>query len=122
VEDRVFTLGFREDVPALLNEVDLLVHAAHQEPLGRVLLEAAACGQAIVATDVGGTGEILTDRMSAMLVPPDDLDALVGAIQHCLGDRDCRIRLGQNARAQVLERFSLPQAAASVCAFWRSFV
>ena len=120
--DRLFCLGFREDVPALLNEVDLLVHTAHQEPLGRVLLEAAACGQAIVATDVGGTREILTDRISAMLVPPDNLDALVGAIQPCLEDRDGRIRLGQNARSQVLERFSLPQAAASVCSFWRSFV
>ncbi|MHC4435234.1 MAG: glycosyltransferase, partial [Planctomycetota bacterium] len=47
IEDRLFCLGFREDVPLILNEVDLVVHTAHQEPLGRVLLEAASCGRPI---------------------------------------------------------------------------
>ena len=55
---RVHFLGFRNDVPRLLNELDLLVHPARQEPLGRVLLEAAAAGVAVIATDVGGTREI----------------------------------------------------------------
>jgi len=67
IEDRLFCLGFRHDVPAILNEVDLVVHTAHQEPLGRVLLEAASCGRPIIATEVGGTAEILTDRASALL-------------------------------------------------------
>jgi len=122
IENRLFCLGFREDVSAILNEVDLVVHAANQEPLGRVLLEAASCGQAIVATDVGGTGEILTDKISALLVPPDTLNALAGAIQQVLADRDLRLRLGQHARRCALDRFSLSTATARVCSFWKSFL
>lgn len=122
IENRLFCLGFREDVPAILNEVDLLVHAAHQEPLGRVLLEAASCGQAIIATDVGGTGEILTDEISAVLVPPDTLNALAGAIQQLLGDRDLRMRLGQHARLRALDMFSLSTATARVRSYWKSFL
>ncbi len=122
IEDRLFCLGFREDVPAILNEVDLLVHVAHQEPLGRVLLEAASCGQAIVATEVGGTGEILTDEVSALLTPPDDLNALTAAIRRMLTDRELRIRLGQQARAHAIETFSLPTATENVRRFWKSFL
>ena len=60
---RVHFLGVRNDVCRLLDELTLLVHPARQEPLGRVLLEAAAAGVAVIATDVGGTPEIF---------PPDN--------------------------------------------------
>jgi len=122
IEDRLFFLGFRQDVPVILNEVDLLVHTAHQEPLGRVLLEAASCGQAIVATEVGGTAEILADQVSALLVRPDDLEALTAALRRMLTDREFRIRLGQQARMLAIEKFSLPTAAAHVRMFWKSFL
>ena len=122
IEDRLVCLGFRNDVPAILNEVDLLVHTAHQEPLGRVLLEAASCGRPIVATDVGGTGEILTDEISALLVSPDTLSALCAAIRRLLADRDTRIRLGQQARLRLLDRFALPAATARMRSFWKSFL
>lgn len=122
MDDRLFCLGFRSDMPSLLNEIDLLVHTAHQEPLGRVLLEAAACGRPIVATDVGGTREILTDQTSAVLVPPNDLDALTAAIPSLLNDQDRRMKLGRQARARVLEVFSLPGATARVRSFWNHFL
>ena len=92
IEERLFCLGFRQDVPVILNEVDLVVHTAHQEPLGRVLLEAASCGRAIVATEVGGTAEILADEVSALLVRSDDLKALTAAIRRMLTDREFRFR------------------------------
>ncbi len=122
IEDRLFCLGFRQDVPVILNEVDLLVHTAHQEPLGRVLLEAASCGQAIVATEVGGTGEILADHVSAVLIRPDDLEALTAAIRRMLTDGKFRVRLGQQARTIAIEKFSLPTATANVRMFWNSFL
>ena len=122
IEERLFSLGFRQDIPVILNEVDLVVHTAHQEPLGRVLLEAASCGQAIVATEVGGTAEILADQVSAVLVRPDDLEALTAAIRRMLTDREFRIRLGRQARMLAIEKFSLPTATAHVRAFWKSFL
>ena len=122
IEDRLLRLGFRDDVPAILNEVDLLVHTAHQEPLGRVLLEAASCGKAIVATEVGGTTEILADEVSALLTPPGDLDALIAAIRRTLTDGELRTRLASQARRDAIERFSLPRAAARVREFWESLL
>ncbi|MBN2313920.1 MAG: glycosyltransferase [Sedimentisphaerales bacterium] len=122
IENRLFFPGFREDIPAILNEVDLLVHTAHQEPLGRVLLEAAFCGRPIVATDVGGTTEILTDQDSALLVPPDDPEALATAIRRMIMDRELRTRLGLQAQKHVNEKFSLRTTTAETCAFWKSFL
>ncbi|MGL6193353.1 MAG: glycosyltransferase family 4 protein, partial [Thermoguttaceae bacterium] len=55
---RVHFCGVRTDVPQILSELTLLVHPAREEPLGRVLLEAAAVGCPVVATNVGGTTEI----------------------------------------------------------------
>ena len=64
-------MGVRSDVDRMLGEATLLVHPARQEPLGRVLLEAAAAGIAVVTTTVGGTREIFPpDRNAAILVPP----------------------------------------------------
>ena len=120
MSDHLFCLGFREDIPLILNDVDLLVHTAHQEPLGRVLLEAASCAKAIVATDVGGTGEILVDGQSALLVPPDDLGALCAAIRKLIADPDLRDRLGRQARDTVNERFSIPDTTERTKAFWVS--
>jgi glycosyltransferase involved in cell wall biosynthesis len=122
IEGRLFCLGFRQDIPAILNQIDLLVHTARQEPLGRVLIEAASCGKAIVATEVGGTAEILTDGISAVLVPSDDPGSLAAAIRRMLTDGELRGRLGRQARKNVIEKFSLPKAAEQVRKFWRSFL
>jgi glycosyltransferase involved in cell wall biosynthesis len=122
IEERLFCLGFREDIPAILNQIDLLVHPARQEPLGRVLIEAASCSKAIVATDIGGTAEILKDGISAILVSPDDLEALTAAIRRLLTDSELRSRLGRQARKNVIEKFSLPKATEQVHKFWRFFL
>jgi glycosyltransferase involved in cell wall biosynthesis len=119
---RLHCLGFRDDIPVLLNEIDLLVHTARQEPLGRVLLEAAACGRPIIATKVGGTPEILAHDASALLVPPDDPDALTAAMQQMLDDPDLRTRLGNEARRTVAEPFNLRQSAANLHAFWECYL
>ncbi len=76
VADRIHFLGWRDDVGELLNEFSLLVHAPRQEPLGRVLLEAAACGVPIVAADVGGTREIFaSDSFKTLTESPSGATA-----------------------------------------------
>jgi glycosyltransferase involved in cell wall biosynthesis len=120
IADRLHRLGYRRDVPRLLNEIDLLVHPARQEPLGRVLLEAAACGRPVVATDVGGTTEIFRDRESALLVPPDDASALAGSIRTILQDGALAARLGAAARNFTLSRFQVADRAAELARLWRT--
>lgn len=116
---QVHPLGYRDDVPALLAEVDVLVHPARQEPLGRVLLEAAASGLAILATDVGGTGEILADGRSAILVPGNDPTALAAGLDTLIDDAPLRARLGTAALADVRSRFPIAAAAEQLVGAWR---
>lgn len=118
LQDRLHQLGYRSDVNRLLNEVDLLVHPAKQEPFGRVLLEAAASGLPIVATDVGGTAEMLVDGASARLVPVDDAAALAAAIIELHDDPSRRRRFAEAARRRVERDFPIDRAVREVAAVW----
>lgn len=119
IGDRLHLLGRRDDVPRLLNEVDLLVHPARQEPFGRVLLEAAASGAPIVATDVGGTPELLNDE-SAWLIPPGDAPQLAAAVRSACDHPDQRNLRTAAARRRILEHFAIESRAAELGRFWRS--
>jgi glycosyltransferase involved in cell wall biosynthesis len=119
---RLHLLGYREDMPRLMNAADVLVHPAHQEPLGRVLLEAAAAGLPIVATDVGGTAEILRDGESALLVPPADPQSLAEAILKLAQNPDLRSRLANKARQKILTDFPIETAASNLHALWNKIV
>lgn len=120
--DRLHLLGYRDDVDHLMNESDLLVHPAKQEPLGRVLLEAAASGLPIVATHVGGTTEIVADGASARLVAPGDDAELAAAVSEMAGDEDLRTRLVAAARARVASDFTPRAAADNLMQVWRAML
>jgi glycosyltransferase involved in cell wall biosynthesis len=113
-------LGYRNDVAELMLASDLLVHGARQEPLGRVLLEAASLQLPIVATDVGGTREILKDGVSGLLVPADDPAATASAIERLLSDADLRVRLAGAAAEKVARDFSVERSARRLVTLWRS--
>jgi len=117
---RLHLVGFRNDVDLILNELCLLVHPARQEPLGRVLLEAAAAGVAIVATDVGGTPEIFPPHSeSAQLVPPDDPQAMAAAALELLNSETVRTKLGAAARRRAEEAFAAERATAGLVEHYR---
>ncbi|MBT4864950.1 MAG: glycosyltransferase, partial [Planctomycetaceae bacterium] len=118
LSDRLYRLGYRDDVAQIMNEADLLVHPAHQEPLGRVLLEAAASGLPIIATDVGGTSEIVEDGNSARLIPPNDPALLSSAITELRSDEVLRERLAASARNRAEAVFDIDTAARALCGVW----
>ncbi len=111
-------LGFREDIPRLMNEVDLLIHPSHQEPFGRVLLEAAASELPILATDVGGTTEILQDGDSARLVPPGNAQALADALIDLHSNPSMRTQFARKARSCVQLTFNIDQAVRELVDVW----
>ena len=115
---RLHLLGWRDDVETLMTECDLLVHPAHQEPLGRALLEAAASGLPIIATDVGGTGEILSDGESARLIPPANPAALAQAIRELHADHEQRETFAEAARQRVEVLFPISRAARALVEVW----
>jgi glycosyltransferase involved in cell wall biosynthesis len=117
---RVHFLGTRSDVPSLLNECTLLVHTARQEPLGRVLLESAACGLAMIATNTGGTPEIFpTESSAAILVPPDNPSAIAVAILELLNDDNRRRQIATAARRRAETAFDIRAAAKNLLAHYQ---
>lgn len=120
LQHRIQLLGRRDDIPQLMNSSDVLVHTARQEPLGRVLLEAGASGLPIVATGVGGTREIFPDASSAIVVPPDDIEAISTTLVQLADSHRKRSRLAAAARQRVCERFVSQQSATALHACWQS--
>ncbi|MEZ6044510.1 MAG: glycosyltransferase family 4 protein [Planctomycetaceae bacterium] len=118
IEDHLHFTGFRMEINRILNEIDLLVHTAHQEPLGRVLLESAASGCPIVATTAGGTREILGHNLSGILLPPGDVDLLEYTLAELIPDAYRQTQLGQEALHQMEQKFSISDSAAGLRAIW----
>jgi len=119
LKDRFHRLGYRSDIERLLGEIDLVVHCARQEPFGRVLLEAAASQRSIIATSVGGTGEMLVDSKSAILVPPDKPEILADAMVRLYANRELSSSLAAAARDRVTDRFSIEQSARGLAEVWQ---
>lgn len=104
---RVRFLGLREDVPALLGAADILVAPSRREALSLALLEASAFSLPIVATWVGGTGEVVKEGDNGFLVPPDDPAGLATALAPLLEDPALRRDCGARARARFEDGFTL---------------
>ncbi len=122
-------LGRRTDVASWLARCTVLVHLARQEPLGRVLLEASASGCCIVATDVGGTAEILpADSGQALIVPGPSAGAdeqtvatAERAIERLLDDSKMRQSLGAAARARAESLFDVRCSAHHLADIYEQF-
>ncbi len=113
VGERVRFAGYLEEAQALaaILASDVVVNPSYTEGLPTTVLEAAFLGRAVVATNVGGTGEVVQDGHSALLVAPRDSDALAAAIDRLLADPPLRERLGSTARAEAQARFSWETSA-----------
>ena len=87
--------------------------AGDTEGLGMVLLEAMRYEKPVIASDIGGITDIVTDAETGLLVPPSDVDALANAIERLLDDRDLAERLGRQGRQINARRFAWDQIVAA---------
>jgi len=106
--NNILFLGDRRDIPAVLASLDITVLPSASESLSNVILESMAAGVPVVANRVGGNGELITEDRG-VLVPPNDEQALAGAIELLLRDASMRKILGRNANAFAREHFTLEQ-------------
>jgi len=107
VGEHVIFTGGRGDVPAVMRASTLVVLSSEGEALPTVLIEAAGCGRAVVATSVGGIPEVVVDGRTGLLVPPRDVTALRDAILRLFGDHALRHAMERHARELAVQRFEL---------------
>lgn len=100
-------LGNRNDVAALLAEFDVFVLSSIAEGMPGAVLEAMAAGLPVVATAVGGVGEVVVTDVTGTLVPASDSEALAGALASHVFDAGLRRRYGTAGRERVMANFSL---------------
>lgn len=105
LDGRVHFVGFEPELYRCLPSLDLVIHPALMEGLGVSLIQAAAAGLPIVASQVGGIPEIVRDGENGLLVPPGDVVALASAVTRILDDPALAARLGARGRAIAREEF-----------------
>jgi len=110
---RVFLAGVFDSIDELMAAADLFVLPSREEGPSLALFEAMAAGLPIVATDVSGSREAVSDGEHARLVPGGSVDALCAAVLRLLVERELATQLGAAARLRARSQFSLAQSADS---------
>ncbi len=116
IEDMIGSLGLGEvvhftgpldDVRPALQSLDLVVLPSLEERCSRTLIEALACARPCVATEVGGSPEIVVDGLNGLLVPPKDPPAIATACLRLLSSPDLRVQMGTRGRRRAEELFDI---------------
>jgi glycosyltransferase involved in cell wall biosynthesis len=104
-------LGHRTDIADVVSALDVFVHCADEEPLGRAIMEAMSLERPVVAVRAGGPAELIVDGESGLLAPPKNTYAIADRVVQALKDRDLAARLGKAARLRVESHFRPEQTA-----------
>ena len=103
-------LGFRNDIPIVLKALDMIaVTSLTIESFSMAAVEAMSMRVPVIATNVGGLPEVVEDGKTGILVPPGDINALCSAIKYLVKNPEARLKMGENGRARVLEKFTIEQ-------------
>ncbi len=114
--------GHREDMPAVLASATVVVLPSFREGLPKVLLEAAACGKPVIATDVPGCRAVVRHQSNGLLVPPQDPDALADAIVSLVADAHRCAAMGRAGRDMVVREYSVSKIAGATLALYRELL
>jgi len=118
-DEGIRLLGPRPEAAPLLPAFDILLHPSRHEALPRVLIESQYAGVPAVATDVGGTREVIEPGVTGLLVPSLDSSALGTSAAILAGDPDRRRKMADAGRARAAERFSVDRMTAAIVAAYR---
>ena len=117
LDGTVSFLGYSRDLPRIAAAADVAVLSSDNEGTPVWLIEAGAAGRPAIATDVGGTSEVVTPQ-TGIVVPPDDEAALAEAISRLAADRNLRAHMGKRARQHVLRRYTVERLLVDIDALY----
>jgi len=122
ITNSVHFIGRVDQVGNYLRAADLFVLPSRAEGLSNALLEAMACGLAVVATDIGGNNEIVSHLKNGILVRPRDSEQLAAALLMVLSDTKLARRLGEEARKTIGEGYSLESVTKQYIELYRGLL
>ncbi len=122
LQDRIFFAGWREDMPACLSELDLVVSTSLSEGLPVSLIEAMAAAKPVVARSVGGIAELFDQGQFGVLAPAGESEELEGIVLSLLKDPKQRESLGLSAREWVRERYSASRLVADTEKLYKELI
>ncbi|MEA3399800.1 MAG: glycosyltransferase [Armatimonadota bacterium] len=111
LESRAVFTGYREDIASVMAAMDLLLHPAEDEPLGRAVMEAMSLGVPCVAADSCGPSEIIEDGVSGILVPPGDAEPMASRALELLRREGGPERMGEAAKRRIDGMFNAERMA-----------
>ena len=111
LNNNVYFLGKRADVPAIISNLDVSVLSSTSEGFSNVIMESMAAGKPVVATNVGGSREMVTDGVTGYLVPPADSESMANAIVDLLENPEKAVAMGSMGRKVVQEKFTIEAMA-----------
>jgi glycosyltransferase involved in cell wall biosynthesis len=122
LSDRVYFLGWREDVAWLMAAFDIFLMPSLWEGFGLALLEAMAQQTPIIASRVSAIPEIVIDQETGLLVPPRDVDALAAALRQLLQDKPLGYHMGLMGRDRLETYFSLQPMVEQTAALYNRLI
>jgi glycosyltransferase involved in cell wall biosynthesis len=122
LSDRVLFTGNMKDARPVFRDLDILALTSHTEGFPNVVLEALCMETPVLATDVGGTSEIIQDEVTGVLIPAKQPDRIEAGLLRLLDDRAGAERLMRAGRQAVFERFSFRQRVTREEALYREIL
>jgi glycosyltransferase involved in cell wall biosynthesis len=120
--DKVFYIGYRRDIPAILASIDLLVlPSLLPDPLPTVVLEAMASGKPVLATLQGGASEMILEGETGAFMPLDDHKKAAETLRSVLLNTEKMREMGQKGNQRVNEYFSLEAFESNWLKLFRTF-
>ena len=98
---------FLDDIPAMINTIDILIHPASTEGSGRVVMEAMAAGKCVIGVKSGGVQELIRDEITGFLVEPDRPDQLADCAIYAIQNPAELQAIGKRAREYAYANFSI---------------
>jgi glycosyltransferase involved in cell wall biosynthesis len=120
IRDRVHSLGWRDDAQALLAAMDVFAMPSRSEGFSRAISEAMEAGLCVVATNVGGTPELIRHEIDGLTVPPEDPTALAEAIRRVAANRQLRTSLAAAGTERLRTEFTVDQMGRKIMAMFRA--
>ena len=122
-EPNVECWGKRSDMESVLPECQIFcLPSYYGEGVPKVLLEAAACGKALISTDMPGCREVVKPEKNGLLVKPRDPEELAAAINSLLENHDLRTQMGQESRKLVEAEFGVERVKSQTIALYKELL